>query len=107
MDSRTELHEILCKIINITELDGDRHTYYQPPASVGMKYPAIVYSRKSPSVLYASNAVYKRTNAYELTVIDEDPDSEIVKKVMDLPYCRHERHFTSDNLNHDVFTIFY
>lgn len=101
MDSRLELHEILCGIL------GSRNVYYQPPASVQMKYPAIVYSRKKIDNLHANNAVYKQSNSYEVTVIDEDPDSEVVKKVSMLPACVHERYFTSDNLNHDVFTLYH
>ena len=45
--------------------------------------------------------------AYEITVIDENPDSEIVKRISMLPKCRFNRHYVSDNLNHDTFTIYY
>lgn len=101
MDSRLELHEILCDIL------GSRHVYFQPPSSVKMVYPAIVYSRNSISNDFANNLVYKQSLGYTVTVIDEDPDSEIVEKVSKLPMCSFDRHFTSDNLNHDVFTIYY
>lgn len=101
MDKRLELHELLCGIL------GSRNVYFQPPASVQMKYPAIVYSRKPIENKHANNLVYKQSNSYEVTVIDEDPDSEIVKTVSKLPKCNHDQHFTSDNLNHDVFTLYY
>lgn len=101
MDKRLELHEMLCGIL------GSRNVYFQPPASVQMRYPAIVYSRKPIKNSHANNLVYRQSNSYEVTVIDEDPDSEIVKTVSKLPSCRHERYFTSENLNHDVFTLYY
>ena len=82
MDKRLELHEILCNIINITEPDGDRHTYFQPPASIKMKYPAIRYSRKTIDGIHADNSIYKHNTAYELIVIDEDPDSDYIKQVL-------------------------
>lgn len=104
MDERLELHEILCEIINITEPDGDRHVYFQPPSSVKIKYPAIVYSRDRIDNTFANNSVYIQHPGYKITVIDRKPDSEYVKKVSKLPYCRFDRHYTSDNLNHDVFT---
>ena len=107
MNKRLKLHEILCRIINITEPDGDRHTYFNPPMSVQMKYPAIVYSRKPISNKYADNSVYKQDRAYNITVIDKDPDSELVIKVSQLPKCRHDNHFISDNLNHDIFTLYF
>lgn len=101
MASRLNLQTVL------EELLGSRNVYYQPPASVIMKYPAIVYSRKGIVNTHADDEVYKRDNAYEITVIDEDPDSEIAIKVSRLQYCRFDRHFTSDNLNHDVFTLYF
>lgn len=107
MNKRFELHEILCELVNITGPDGDRHVYFDPPPSVRMKYPAIRYSRKNIDNSYANNAVYKQGKAYEIVVIDSDPDSVIVSKVSQLPGCSYDRHYKSDNLNHDVFTIYY
>lgn len=107
MASRFELHAILCKIVNIKEPDGDMHVYYQPPSSIKMKYPAIVYSRNDIENNHANNAVYNQQHSYEITVIDKNPDSEIVDKISKLPLCRFNRHYIADNLNHDVFTIYY
>ena len=59
------------------------------------------------SALYADNNVYKQSNVYEIIVIDEDPDSELVKKISTLPMCKFNRHYESDRLNHDVFTLHY
>ncbi len=101
MSSRLELHELLCETL------GSRHVYFQPPSSIKMVYPAIVYSRNRIEKRHANDAIYKRLNSYTVTVIDKDPDSEIVERVSTLPYCSFDRHFTSDNLNHDTFTIYY
>lgn len=91
----------------LEELLGSRNVYYQPPASVQMSYPAIVYSRKQIENRNADDGIYLQLYSYELIVIDEDPDSDIVTKVSKLPTCRFDRHYTSDNLNHDVFTLYY
>ena len=101
MVTRIDLQNVL------EELLGSRNVYYQPPESLKMSYPAIVYSRKTIDNSYANNSVYKQNYAYEITVIDKNPDSEIVNKVSKLPTCRFDRHFKSDNLNHDVFTLYY
>ena len=106
MDRRLELHEILCGIIDITEPDGDRHVYFDPPESVRMKYPAIVYSRGGIDNLHANNSVYKQFYPYEVIVIDKNPDSKYVDKISKLPRCRWSRHYKADNLHHDVFTLF-
>lgn len=91
----------------LEELLGTKNVYYSPPASLKMQYPAIVYSRSDIDNAHANNSVYKQEYAYEIIVIDRNPDSEIVKKVSRLPRCRFNRHYPSDNLNHDVFTIYY
>lgn len=101
MPNRLELQTML------EELLGSRNVYYQPPASVRMQYPAIVYSRSDIRNQFANNSVYTQSHIYEITVIDSNPDSEIVQKVSRLPTCRFNRHYTADNLNHDVFTIYY
>lgn len=93
--------------VKLETILGTRHVYYQPPASVRMRYPAIVYSRSNIENQHADDGVYIQSYFYDLIVIDEDPDSEIVEKVSKLPGCRFNRHFTSENLNHDVFTLYY
>lgn len=100
MDNRLELHEEFCDIL------CSRNVYFQPPESVKMKYPAIVYARKAIDNIMADNRAYKQNWGYEVTYIDKDPDSENVKKLSQLPYCRYDRHFVADNLNHDVFTLY-
>lgn len=101
MEKRLELQKIFEQIL------GSRHVYFQPPESIKMEYPAIVYSCSDIINRYANNNVYMQDISYEVTVIDYDPDSEIVKKVSKLPYCRFDRHYTSDKLNHDTFTIYF
>lgn len=101
MESRLKLQAML------EELLGSRNVYYQPPASIKMKYPAIVYSRNRIDNTHANNQIYTQHFSYTLTVIDEDPDSEIVMKISKLPSCRFDRHFVSENLNHDTFTLYF
>lgn len=100
MNSRLELHEKLCVIL------GSRNVYYQPPESVKMKYPAIVYSRSNIINRHANDSVYMQSPAYEVIVIDKNPDSMIVDRLSLLPKCRFDRHYEADNLNHDIFTIY-
>ena len=101
MGSRLELHTLLENIL------GSHNVYFQPPASVDMHYPAIVYSRRNMVNNHANDGIYMQNKSYEVTVIDEDPDSEIVNRLSRVPYCQFDRHFISDNLNHDVFTLYY
>lgn len=101
MASRLELQDELEKLL------GSKNVYYQPPESVKIKYPAIVYRRSDIENDFADDQVYIQSHFYEVIVIDKNPDSEIVEEVSRLKTCRYDRHYTADNLNHDVFTIYY
>lgn len=101
MDRRPDLGQIFRGIL------GTGNVYFQPPGNVKMAYPAIKYERSEMEVKHADNGVYNRRVQYMVTVIDSDPDSEIVDRVSMLPLCRFERHYVQDNLNHDVFEIYF
>lgn len=101
MNRRLELHEILCDIL------GSRNVYFQPPESIKLLYPCIVYSCSDIDVRFANNKPYSNEKAYTITVIDKNPDGPFPDLISLLPMCRFDRHFTSDNLNHYVFTIYY
>ena len=101
MGSRLELQNLLESIL------GSRNVYYQPPESIKIKYPAIIYSRNYIDNNFADDIVYMQNHTYQIIVIDANPDSEIVNKISKLPMCRYDRHYTSDNLNHDVFILNY
>lgn len=102
---RLALDDVLAGIINMTESDGDRHTYFNPLPSVRMKYPAIKYSLNRVNSRFANNRLYRTIPSYEVTLIDKNPDSEYVAKILQIPYCRFDRFYISNNLNHWVFTI--
>lgn len=89
------------------ELLGSRNVYFQPPESVKLNYPCIIYERGGIRKDSANNKLYLKHKRYTVTFISEDPDSEIPDKLLDLPYCSFDRHFTLDNLNHDIFTLYF
>lgn len=101
MASRLKLQTVLETLL------GSENVYYQPPESMFIKYPAIIYSRYKIENKFANNKVYRQLHPYLITVIDEDPDSEIVEKISQLSTCRFDRHYVSDNLNHDTFILYF
>lgn len=101
MERRLRLHQILTTIL------GSENVYFQPPESIKMNYPCIVYARNSADTKYANDKPYLNKKRYMVTVIAKDPDSEIPGKVASLPSCEFNRHYKSDNLNHDVYNLFY
>lgn len=101
MSNRTNLQATLERIL------GSRNVYYQPPETVKINYPAIVYMKDDIDSKYANDKKYLNTKRYEIIVIDKKPDNEAVDKILELPLSSFDRHYTSDNLHHDVITLYY
>lgn len=92
---------------DLETLIGNTNVYFQPPESKKIDYPCIIYSRNLEGVQFADDKPYSRKIRYQVVVIDRDPDSIIPEKIAGLPTCSFERHYTADNLNHDVYNIYY
>lgn len=107
MSRRLKLHNLLCDILSCPNQGSECRAYFQPPSSVKMKYPAIVYALDDIENMFANNGVYLSARKYSVTVIDSDPDSFLVSKVASVQTSRFNRHYTKDNLNHYVFEIFF
>ena len=91
----------------LEELLGSANVYYQPPESLKIKYPAIIFSKSKIDKDHANNSAYRLLTRYELIVIDSRPDNQVIQKLLALPYCSYDRQYKSDNLNHDSLTIYY
>lgn len=98
---RLALHDFLCKVL------GDRNCYYSSPADHQMRYPCIVYDLANPRTVHADNIPYFVNLQWTITVIDEDPDSKIADRFFTLQKCRFDRKFSSDDLNHFVFSLYF
>lgn len=99
MDRRLELHD---KLLEIAE-----HVYYQPPEKEKILYDCILYERNLLDTDHADNRPYLGKTRYQLISITRDPDSDIPVRLSALPGCAHTSHYVSDNLHHDVFTLYY
>ena len=97
LDLQTKLESIL----------GSENVYFQPPANIRMAYPAIVYNRDYQNTRFGDNQPYSRTLRYQVTLIDQNPDSEFLKGIAQMPMSTFVRHFTTDNLNHDVYDVYF
>ena len=83
------------------------HVYFQPPENTKIQYPCIIYHRDFADTEHADNGPYRHTFRYMLTIIDQNPDSDLPRKVAMLPMCLYNRFFIADNLNHDVYTLYF
>ena len=92
MSRRLKLHNALCDILSCPNKGPECRAYFQPPSSVKMKYPAIVYALDDIENTFANDGVYLSARKYS---------------VASMPTSRFNRHYPKDNLNHDVFEIFF
>ena len=86
---------------------GSRNVYYQPPETLKMEYPCIRYSKSNITSRHADNIKYVNKNRYEIMIIDKHPDNAVIEKILELPLSSYDRHYTADNLNHDVIRLYY
>ncbi len=101
MAPRLELQAYLVGLL------GSDNVYFQPPPTVKMQYPCIIYKRDNVNTAFADNKPYKHKTRYQVIVVDVNPDSDIHEKVAALPMCSYDRFYTADYLNHDVYNLFF
>lgn len=100
-NKRLELHE------KLKSLPGIKKVYYQPPENLKIEYPAIVYNMNDIYSRHADDIKYNNKIEYSIIIIDKMPDNEVIDKLLTWPLSSYNRHFVSDNLNHDVITLYY
>ena len=97
--SRLELHNVLKGFCD--------NVYFQPPETIKLKYPCIIYSRDKSYTKHANDKLYMHMKRYSIMIIDPDPDTEIPDMMIELPYCSFDRFYPADNLNHYIFNLYY
>ena len=81
--------------------------YFQPPSTLKMQYPCIRYERDAANTEFAGNKPYRYTKRYQVMVITRESDSPIPDKIAELPMCTFDRWYAAENLNHDVFNLYF
>jgi len=100
MKTRIKLQKFLEKVA------APYHVYFQPPDSLYIDYPCVIYHLSNVKNLYANNNIYKQDKFYELIIVDSNPDSILFEKFCKLPMCKFKNFYVSESLNHFVFDIF-
>lgn len=104
----------------LEDILGSDDVYYQPPSNVfggkpqrngapvlRMNYPCIRYELDYVDVRYANNNPYTINRRYSITYISREPDDVMVDKMIHLPLCRFDRFYTTSDLNHYVFRLYF
>ena len=107
MANRLDLHDEFITILG-TQDEKESRVYFQPPASITLKYPCIKYSLSGIRSDKANDRNYRNTNRYEVVVIDPDPDSTIHEEILEhFAMCSLDAAYTADNLNHKKLSLYY
>lgn len=101
MRDRLDLDRILRDILN------SDNVYFQPPKNLSMKYPCIRYSVNDLDATRADDRLYIGKIGYEIIYIAKSTDMDIFEKIANIPYCRFNRQYISDNLYHNVFILYF
>lgn len=98
VDMRGRMHTLFKRIT--------KNVYYQPPSSIRLEYPCIVYQPVSVETQSANDIGYLNTTSYQITVIDRDPESLIPYEILNsFSKGRLEQMYTTDNLHHTTINI--
>lgn len=84
------------------------NVYFQPPATITMKYPCIVYNKTGKNRMFSNDGIYLSHQEYQVLLIEHDPDSTIADEIEEtLPSCVISRYYVVDNLNHTALNLYY
>lgn len=103
-ERRKEFHLLLEGMLE------SKNVYFQPPSDnrvAKLKYPCIVYQLDNIDELYADSIPYGWTLQYSVTYISKLPDMKVPQRIASIPTAAFSRFFTTENLNHYVYRIFY
>lgn len=107
MATRNELHSKLVSCL------GTNNVYFQPPENIKIIYPCFVYYRKEPQQINADDSLYRLYKQYDVTYVSKDPESmlngvDMTEKLLHIfKHIKFVSHYTSDNLYHDKYIIYY
>lgn len=96
---RSELSEILHEYCS--------KVHFQPPTGTKLSYPCIIYNLENFVITPADNVAYMHYDKYEIIYITRDPDDPIKYSIAQIPMCKLGRVYTSDNLYHYSYTLYF
>ena len=78
--------------------------YFQPPESVKLEYPCMIYHLKTLTSRKANDHPYHKTIAFDITYITRSPASTVPDRMLGEPLFAFDRYYTAENLHHYAYT---
>ena len=87
---------------------GSNNVYYQPPANLKMKYPAIVYSLDGLDVKRFDNRRLINKNCFSVTHIYRNESENLVETMLkNFEYISFDNRSIVDGIYNDHYTIYW
>ena len=87
---------------------GSDHVYFNPPETISLSYPCVVYSLSNKYIRRADNNIYRTMNCYDVTYIHRDPDDMFVDSLLaEFQYSKFDRQAVIKNLYNDYLTLYF
>lgn len=103
MKTLTDLGELLSEVTGLPK----PRIKFEPPGKEKMQYPCIRYSLSRIDQDHADDTTYFSHKGYQIIFMSKDPESDVPDKILELPYCKLDRFYVVDGLNHWVFLLYY
>lgn len=97
--TRLTLHQDLVDAL------GSSNVYYNPPETLKMEFPAIVYKLDYFDQIHADNKKYIDWTTYKVTVVSSKPDHPVVKKILNWEMTRFSTSYTRNGFYHYVIIL--
>ena len=89
-------------------LPSGKKVYFQPPSSVSLTYPCIIYFRHRGESFHSVNRPYVYIPIYDVQVIETDPECPVSQAIgKQLEGSRYDRGWEEESLYHNNFVVNY
>lgn len=108
METSKTLASLIDLIYDILGEKTKYTVYGKAPANTTLEYPCVVIKLDNSHTRRADDKVYMRRKRYTLTIITKDIfDTTYDLLEEELPYCRFENDWITDNLYHYKLVLYY
>lgn len=85
-----------------------RPVFFQPLSNVRLSYPCTIYKLNGIYVNQANDMNYKASRRYQITYITKNAADPLINEfITKFKMITFSNHFTSDNLHHYIYDIYY
>lgn len=84
---------------------GSSNVYYNPPETLKMEFPAIVYKLDYIEQIHADNKKYIDWTTYKVIVVSSRPDHPVIKKILNWEMTRFSTSYTRNGFYHSVIIL--